>query len=328
MDCVGSVPYKVSGTLPVCLCIALLSACHPVAAAWPNYAQVTFDATWSAMSHPQAYVASAHWSPPVVAAHSDAYTMWELGGIATPGMESVAETGSTFSLTNELKAVQGSTVGDYSVAGSVGSGSGTTYTTVTATPAYSSISMVSMIAPSPDWIVGVSGIDMCDHETGLWKQAYSTYVYPVDAGTDNGLTLTAPNSDNTPHDPIAVLGQQFGPPEEVNPMGYVSIVADNACTGSQDYYVTLDGMWTNEYHPGAWIPEATFSPMVAAAHSADYDMWYLGGIATDGLEQVAESGMTSILGEELAALQGTSVGDYSMAEGPLAMGGVGSFSLK
>eukprot|EP00958_Prasinococcus_capsulatus_P019746 scaffold2478_cov374-Prasinococcus_capsulatus_cf.AAC.2 len=207
IECEGSVPYK-----------------------------MTFDATWSAMSHPQAYVASAHWSPPVVAAHSDAYTMWELGGIATPGIELVAETGSTSSLTNELKAVQGSTVGDYSVAGSIGSGSGTTYTTVTATPAYSSISMVSMIAPSPDWIVGVSGIDMCDRKTGLWKQAYSTYVYPVDAGTDNGLTLTAPNSDNTPHDPIAVLGQQFGPPEEVNPMGYdprttmyVPVIVSHAC---------------------------------------------------------------------------------------------------
>ena len=42
--------------------------------------------------------------------------------------------------------------------------------------------MISMIAPSPDWIAGVSSIDMCDHETGLWKPFFDMEVYPVDAG--------------------------------------------------------------------------------------------------------------------------------------------------
>ena len=61
-------------------------------------------------SHPQAYVGSANWSPPVVAAHSSDYVMWELGGIATSGVEIVAEVGSTFALLNELGAVQGESV--------------------------------------------------------------------------------------------------------------------------------------------------------------------------------------------------------------------------
>ena len=72
--------------------------------------QVTFEGTWSLASHPQAYVGSAHWSPPVVAAHSSDYVMWELGGIATSGVEIVAETGSTFTLRNELQALQGQSV--------------------------------------------------------------------------------------------------------------------------------------------------------------------------------------------------------------------------
>lgn len=36
--------------------------------------------------------------------------MWELGGIATSGVEIVAEVGSTFALLNELGAVQGESV--------------------------------------------------------------------------------------------------------------------------------------------------------------------------------------------------------------------------
>jgi len=299
LDCVGSVPYK-----------------------------VTFEGTWTLASHPQAYVGSAHWSPPVVVAHSSDYVMWELGGIATSGVESVAETGSTFTLRNELQALQGQSVGEFETGSAIIFGTGTSSVTLEATAKYNEISVISMIAPSPDWIAGVSSIDMCDHETGLWKPFFGMEVYPVDAGTDNGPTLTAKNSDNNPHSPIELLGQQFGNPDDVNPIAYVSIEAIAECEEPQEYYVTLEGIWTAENHPGAWIPEATFSPMVAAAHNADYNMWYLGGIATDGLEQVAEGGMTDIIADELKEASATTVGSKAFADGPLMMGGEGSFSVK
>ena len=52
-----------------------------------------FANSWSAARHPNLYPndGSAHWSPPVVATHNANYTMWEDGGLASPGVERVAE---------------------------------------------------------------------------------------------------------------------------------------------------------------------------------------------------------------------------------------------
>ena len=53
----------------------------------------TFTNSWSAARHPNLYPndGSAHWSPPVVASHNMNFTMWEDGGLASPGVERVAE---------------------------------------------------------------------------------------------------------------------------------------------------------------------------------------------------------------------------------------------
>eukprot|EP00958_Prasinococcus_capsulatus_P019745 scaffold2478_cov374-Prasinococcus_capsulatus_cf.AAC.1 len=80
--------------------------------------------------------------------------------------------------------------------------------------------MVTMLAPSPDWITGVSSVDMCDRTTGEWRQTYSMDAYPVDAGTDSGMTFMAEDMDTNPREPIALLGEQFGPAEDVMPVAY------------------------------------------------------------------------------------------------------------
>ena len=53
----------------------------------------TFTNLWSAARHPNLYPndGSAHWTSPVLASHNMNYTMWEAGGLASPGVEDVAE---------------------------------------------------------------------------------------------------------------------------------------------------------------------------------------------------------------------------------------------
>lgn len=53
--------------------------------------QVVFENTWSAANHPPDYPSNAHWSPPVLAAHTSGYTMWQSGGTASAGVKLVAE---------------------------------------------------------------------------------------------------------------------------------------------------------------------------------------------------------------------------------------------
>jgi hypothetical protein len=50
-----------------------------------------FTNLWTSARHPVAYPSGAHWSPMVLVAHSQAYTMWEEGQLASPGVETVAE---------------------------------------------------------------------------------------------------------------------------------------------------------------------------------------------------------------------------------------------
>lgn len=43
------------------------------------------------------------------------------------------------------------------------------------------------IGPSPDWVVGVSGLDLCQKDCS-WIESITIDLYPYDAGTDNGIS--------------------------------------------------------------------------------------------------------------------------------------------
>lgn len=49
------------------------------------------------------------------------------------------------------------------------------------------MSFLSMLGPSPDWNVGLSGEDLCTRDCG-WLQRLVTDLIPWDAGTDSGVT--------------------------------------------------------------------------------------------------------------------------------------------
>lgn len=49
------------------------------------------------------------------------------------------------------------------------------------------MSIVSMIDPSPDWIVGVSSLELCQRNCS-WVESKILNLYPWDAGTDDGIT--------------------------------------------------------------------------------------------------------------------------------------------
>lgn len=53
--------------------------------------ECTFTNLWSQQTHPIMYPQDAHWSPPVLAAHSRNYVMWKPDLLASEGVEDVAE---------------------------------------------------------------------------------------------------------------------------------------------------------------------------------------------------------------------------------------------
>ena len=194
---------------PVLLKIYLAAAClfaNQAAAATVGYT-VEFVATWSQSTHPNAYPAGAHFSPLIGGVHNDQATFWSPGEISTVGIERMAELGATAALRTEVQAAI-----DAGTAASVIQGSGivspgSTSVTLQVSTEFPLVTLVTMVAPSPDWFVGVHGLDLRDG-TG-WKDELSIDLFTYDAGTDNGVTFTSADIDAVPRQPIALLGSPF-----------------------------------------------------------------------------------------------------------------------
>jgi hypothetical protein len=68
--------------------------------------------------------------------------------------------------------------------------------------------------------------------------------------------------------------------------------------------VTFESLWSRHTHPKDFPSNGTttrFSDVIGASHSADYQFWNYGNIASEGLRQVAERGATRMLESELKA---------------------------
>jgi len=167
--------------------------------------QVEFVATWSNATHPSAYPASAHFSPLIGATHTDQVTFWEPGGISTPGIEAMAEEGDTVFLRNEFLAA-GADTDTIIRDGGVGS-PGSTTERFDVEASHSLVTLVTMVAPSPDWFVGVHGLDL--RPGGNWVSQITVDLFAYDAGTDSEQDFNSANSDTNPQDPIALLGAPF-----------------------------------------------------------------------------------------------------------------------
>lgn len=83
------------------------------------------------------------------------------------------------------------------------------------------ISLVSMIAPSPDWIVAINNVNLRNARNTDWQNLIEISVFVYDASTDSGSSYTAANTDVTPH--IAINSLQNISPFNNNPVGKITI---------------------------------------------------------------------------------------------------------
>lgn len=165
---------------------------------------ITFNATWSATTHPTDFPPGPHFSPLIGAVHNDSVAFWASGEIASPGIEQMAETGGTSNLTREIRAhIPGNALSVINGRG-IGSPASTTIEGVQVSLDHPLITLVTMIAPSPDWFVGVAGQSLHD-EFGQWVDELQVVLYPYDSGTDDGVSYRSANADSSPKQPIKGL---------------------------------------------------------------------------------------------------------------------------
>ena len=80
--------------------------------------------------------------------------------------------------------------------GGVSTPGGYTSTKIMVQNMYSMVSLITMIAPSPDWFVGVDSYDLCGMNG--WKESVTMDLLPWDAGTGEGLTYRPKTGDTMP----------------------------------------------------------------------------------------------------------------------------------
>ena len=165
---------------------------------------VTFNATWSATTHPTDFPPGPHFSPLIGAVHNDSVTFWASGETASPGIEQMAETGGTGLLAGEIRAEMPANALSVVTGRGIGSPATTTISEVLVTLDHPLITLVTMIAPSPDWFVGVAGRSL-QNDFGQWLEEIVVVLYPYDSGTDDGVSYRSPNADSSPRQPIRSL---------------------------------------------------------------------------------------------------------------------------
>ncbi len=162
--------------------------------------KLTFNANWSAASHPTDYPSSAHFSPLIGNSHNQTGYIWEDGGISTDGMEQMAETGVTSLLSNEIRDLIDASGAESVIPGSGADGVDSVSLFFEVSESHPLFSMVSMIAPSPDWFIGVHDLDL--KPQGMWVDNMTIDLLPYDAGTQDGNNFTPPGADTNPRTPI------------------------------------------------------------------------------------------------------------------------------
>ncbi|XP_050452596.1 spondin-1 isoform X2 [Cataglyphis hispanica] len=178
--------------------------------------EVTFEGLWSRNTHPKDFPSKGwliRFSDVIGASHTGDYRFWQYSNngiphththayMASTGLQQVAEAGTTRKLESELKdrsehirtIIKARGIAYPNV-------TGRTFAVFRVDRKHHLMSLVSKIDPSPDWIVGVSGLELCLPNCS-WIIHKEYNLYPYDAGTDDGISYLSPDSPTDPPEPI------------------------------------------------------------------------------------------------------------------------------
>ena len=166
---------------------------------------VTFQGTWTTTVTSGGLPSGAHFTTLIGGVHNAEVTFLREGGMASAGVESMAELGRTSTLASEVQAAQPNALSVLQGSGgNIGPASSSTISTVTLTTDHPRVTLLSMVAPSPDWFVGVSGLSLLDGQ-GDWLASRSVDLYPWDAGTEEGAEFSLSNAATSPQGVITSL---------------------------------------------------------------------------------------------------------------------------
>ena len=168
---------------------------------------ISLTTTWNVTEH-SSVPGNAHWSDLIGATHNTANEFVELGQLATVGIKNVAESGSNAAITSEINAAI--TAGNanqllqngFSTFGAISSAG---FTDIIVSEDFPLITLVSMVAPSPDWFIAINSLNLRNDSNTDWKNTFTVDVFTYDSGTDSGTNYTSGNQVTNPAQPISMI---------------------------------------------------------------------------------------------------------------------------
>ncbi len=143
--------------------------------------RVTFQSTGSRDTHPEDWPADAHYSGLIGGTHNALVAFWQDGLLATPGIQAMAEQGRKSPLDQEvLEAIAAGTAQHVLSGDALSDSPGTVTLDFEIGVDCPRVTPVTMVAPSPDWFVGVNGMSLL--EDGQWAAEPRVVLFLYDAG--------------------------------------------------------------------------------------------------------------------------------------------------
>ena len=166
--------------------------------------ELSFTSSWNASSFATNYPSNAHFSPLVGLTHNEQGKIFTMGETSSAGMVSMAETGSKSDLKDEIGNIQNLGNSNYLIdEGGIDEGDNKVTITFEASQDFSLLSVVSMVAPSPDWFVGIDSLQL--FENNEWLESATVQLNVYDAGSDSGVSFKSSNTASSPKGVISLL---------------------------------------------------------------------------------------------------------------------------
>jgi predicted small secreted protein len=146
---------------------------------------------------------SVHFTQFIGLIHSNECSVYKLGALASKGVENVAEVGNSTVLKKEMDSLIAANKAlskfFLTIPGIIGKDS----TNISVNIKNYRLSFESMLAPTPDWFVGIDSYNLI--QNGKWIDDVTIPVYGYDAGTEDGDVFGYANPATVPQQPISLM---------------------------------------------------------------------------------------------------------------------------
>lgn len=167
--------------------------------------------SWSEATHPGAVPFDAHFSWFGGATHDDTWHLWALGEFTSPGMTQMAEIGPTDILLSEVQAaINGGQAWSplswqhwFCPPSTMMPECGQKIVEFDISLEFPLVTLVSMVGPSPDLFVGVSGLPLL--VDGQWVEEQVIDIRPFDGGTRSDKDFSMNGTLQEPPLPISKI---------------------------------------------------------------------------------------------------------------------------